>query len=190
MESKKKTEVNTKFFILTVILLFLLNILVWLIYFKKTVNKETFQTKPQELFKETLTSISGSKITPSPTPLPTFTPTPIPIPHGKINFTIGTSDKNAPAVRQGFIDPYDPQIGQRQTIGINVNNIQPATSIDIILKTDHQTKTYPMKIVEKTTDNTRWETKWTVEDSYLYTYIATIRAVGPKGVANIDYTMR
>jgi len=135
----------------------------------------------KEGINQTLASLSS---------YPSATPIPRPIPRGKTGFTISSGDEGGPQTGSGFIDPYDPEVGEKQTISITVKDNQPVTSVSVTMKTDNGLKEYPMKLAEGTATDGRWEGTWAVEDTHLYMYHAILKAVGAKGESLADITLR
>lgn len=117
---------------------------------------------------------------------PTSAPSPKPIPHGKVEFTVSTGkNSKGPQMSQGFIDPYDPELGAIQTLVIEV--AEPVEKVTAILVTDNKTSAeYQLKKVKGTT----WAGSWKINDSYLYKYVLTIKATGPNGTSKVDITLR
>ena len=125
--------------------------------------------------------------------IPTNTPTPRPIPHGKQSFSVSLGQKvPGPRMGQGFIDPYDPALEEKQTLTIEVNNFdKPVEKVAAILTTDNKVSPeYPLKQIDGTENNGHWQGSWTVNNSYLHNYVLTIKAVGPNGTSKVDITLR
>ena len=93
---------------------------------------------------------------------------------------------------QGFIDPYDPALEEKQTLTIEVNNFdKPVEKVTAILTTDNKVSPeYPLKQIDGTENNGHWQGSWTVNNSYLHNYVLTIKAVGPNGTSKVDITLR
>lgn len=113
-----------------------------------------------------------------------------PLPQGKVGFTVGQADKKAPLMGRGFIDPYDPKPGEKQTVSINVKDKVPVRSVAVTLKTDNSSKKYNMDLVEGTELEGRWEASWMVDDTHDHTYHAILETVGEKGSTSVDITLR
>jgi len=175
-------------FILFLLLLFFINIFLAVIYYQgKYQGKKIFPIINNQEEDES-TSIEASKITLFPTSGPTPTNSPKKIPHGKIGFTVGV--KNNPVMRIGFLDPYDPEIGQKQTVSITVKNPSPVDSVNAAIQTDKETKQFPLKLVEGTALDGRWEATWEIKDTYLYTYILVLDAVSGVDTSKAIVTLR
>lgn len=150
--------------------------------------------------KNSLQSKKLQKLTPTPTltpsptnvPTPTYTPTPTPrlIPHGKKGFSVSSGKKTGPQMSRGYIDPYDPNIGEGQKIGIRIKHNQPVSSVSLTMKTDHGVKVIPMHLISGTDTDGIWEGEWTTSDTYLYNYHAVLEAVSSNGSAIVDITLR
>lgn len=132
----------------------------------------------------TLTSSPSATIKPSPRPSPR------PIPHGKIGFTVGGGPSSGPVFGRGYLDPYDPQNGQKQLLGINISDTAPITSASITMFTDNKERAVSLNRVSGTDINGTWEGSWNVDDTYLYNYHMIIKAVSSKGTSSVDITLR
>lgn len=174
-------------FVLFLLLLVLINVFLAVIYFqgkyqgKKALPLLSVQTEDES-------AIEASKVTPSPTQKPKPTVKPIDLPHGKTGFTVGV--KENPIMRIGFLDPYDPKVGEKQTVSITVKNTNPVESVEATMQTDNHSKKYPMKLVEGTTLDGRWEATWEVTDSYVTTYVLTIDSVSGLDKSKAIITLR
>jgi len=103
------------------------------------------------------------------TPLiaPSSTPYPF-VKKGKIAFNINGGSKQGPQFVNGFIDPFETKIGEKQTFSLTITNEKPIKKAEILWKTDKKETTVPMKLVEGTHTNGRWEAVWNVDDTILY----------------------
>lgn len=128
----------------------------------------------------------------SPTPTPTLTPTPIPrpIPTGKKTFSVSSGKKTGPLLGNGVIDPYDPKLESPQTISISVASNKPVTTAKLTMETDTKSQEVLMKLASGTTTDGIWEGTWTVDDTYLYTYNATITATDGQETNSVKITLR
>ena len=126
----------------------------------------------------------NSKITPTPIPSPR------PIPSGKKTFSVSSGKKTGPQFQSGAIDPYDPKMKGTQTISVTIVSTNPVTLATLSMQTDTKTKKVPMEMVSGTATNGTWAGTWTVDDSYLYTYVATITAADGTESNKIDLTLR
>ncbi len=121
---------------------------------------------------------------------PTPKPSPRPIPSGKKTFSVSSGKKTGPQFQGGAIDPYDPTMKGTQTISVTIVSTKPVTTATLTMQTDTKTKKVPMEIVSGTSTNGVWEGTWTVDDSYLYTYVATITVTDGTESNKIDLTLR
>lgn len=139
-----------------------------------------------------LSKESGLTPTPTstPTPTPKPTPTPRPIPSGKKTFSVSSGKKTGPQFRTGFIDPYDPKSGTGQTISISLVGSKPVTTAKLTMQTDTKSKEVVMSLTSGTASEGVWEGTWTVDDTYLYTYNATIAASDGQETNTITITLR
>jgi hypothetical protein len=114
-----------------------------------------------------------------------------PLPQGKTPFSVSSGKKDGPQFSQGFIDPYDPAVGQSQSITISLNDPVGISSVSVIVQTDKQTETYPMHRTTGTDVRGEWSGQWTVRDTHLVTYNATLVAKNAKDIQNkIEMTLR
>lgn len=147
---------------------------------------------PTPTTKQSPTPTAIPSVTPSPTP--SVTPTPQPplrkIPHGNVTFTVSGGNQGGPALSRGSINPYDPDFGVTQKIQVYADSSQSDQSMQITVKTDHGIVTFPMSIATTSGTKNIWEGSWTVADSYLYTYKATIKATGANGTTIVPITLR
>jgi hypothetical protein len=138
-------------------------------------QKGTFSTPP---FSKT------ARVTPTPTPSPR------PIPSGKKTFSVSSGKKTGPQFASGAIDPYDPKIGSTQTISVTIVSSKPVTSGTLTMQTDTKTKKVPLSMVSGTPINGVWAGTWTVDDTYLYTYLATLTATDGTETNKVELTLR
>lgn len=125
-----------------------------------------------------------------PPPPPTPTPTPRAIPHGKWGFTISTSQPG-PKPGTGYLDPYDPATGTKQRIVLHLTDSVPVKNATVIIRTDNKTSaTIPFTRIDGTELSGDWEASWTVDDTYLYTYIMTFEAISDNGKTRVESTFR
>jgi len=117
------------------------------------------------------------------------TPIPPPIPHGKTDFSTSLNNDNAPKASQGYIDPYDPKVGETQKVAITLKDAKVKWA-KVTLQTDNQKKTYDMKLAEGTDSNGVWLGEWKVDDTYFYTYLLTIEAEGSKATGKVVINLR
>jgi len=129
------------------------------------------------------------QVTLAPTATPT--PSPKPIPHGTKNFMVSIgSDVKGPRMGKGTIDPYDPVLGGKQKLTIEVNDTVPVQKVVATLKTDKKTTEHILTANPGVTNKGNWSGEWTIDDSYLYTYILSIQATSANGTSSVDVTLR
>lgn len=129
------------------------------------------------------TAIPTSTIIPSPTATPT--PTPRAIPRGKRGFSVSMGKKTGPLFSDGYLDPYDPQKGSRQTISIRIVSNKPVAATTATLQLDNgKNISEPLKLVEGVAVDGRYEVTWTMPHTYLYTYNLVFAATDSAGEMN------
>jgi len=120
----------------------------------------------------------------SPTATPTPTPTPIPLPKGPREF--GVSSSANPQISDLKFSEYDPVIGQQQTITLSVLDKQGnVTSVEVALKTDHKTKTYPLTLSSGTPKKGDWSVNISTDDTHDYKYSLILTVKDDKGQSAI-----
>lgn len=176
--SDKKTRYT--WLVVAATLFVVLNILVY------SVSKKTARPVPP--------SLPVGPATPTVILAPTVstTPTPRPIPHGKITFTVSMSNKTGPLFFEGFLDPYDPAVGEKQTISIQIRSAVAVASVTATVKLDSgKTVSAPMKLAEGTDTDGRYEASVTIPSSYLYTYNLVFASTDSAGAKNtVEVTLR
>ncbi|MFZ2026349.1 MAG: hypothetical protein WAV30_03630 [Microgenomates group bacterium] len=125
-------------------------------------------------------------------PVNSPTPSPKPIPHGSKNFYVSIgSEVKGPRMGKGTIDPYDPVVGGKQRLTIEVNDTVPVQKVVAIIKTDKKTsEPHMLTAGAGVTNKGNWSGEWTMDDSYLYTYILSIQATSASGTSSVDITLR
>ncbi len=124
--------------------------------------------------------------------VPTAKPTPTPraIPHGKIGFSVGGSKPNAPTFGRGYLDPYDPAKGTTQIISIELTDKTGVLEVTGTAITDHGQQPVTFSLAEGTAQKGRWEAKWVINDTYLYTYNLKIVAKNAATKDTVEITLR
>lgn len=126
-----------------------------------------------------------------PTAIPTPTPTPTKLFHGKDTYIVSRgSQATGPNISEITFDPLDPAVGAKQTISAKVSHNIPLTEVTLKLRTDSKTTTLTLSRVEGTELGGTWQTSWTVPESYLYNYAATIAAKAGKEETSIPIIIR
>lgn len=115
---------------------------------------------------------------------------PNPIPSGYKTFSVSGGNGKGPSLRHGFINPYDPDLHQQQTIGIFVAGDLPVESVDIVLITDNERIKYPANLVDGTVYAGTWQATWIMNDSYLFNYHSIIEASDALGTRSVNITLR
>jgi len=96
-----------------------------------------------------------------------------------------------PRMGAGSIDPYDPAKGGKQQVTIEIGDKTPIQKVVAILKTDNKTSpAVELKPLNGATNQGNWQGEWIVDDTYLYTYILTIRATSASGTSYTDILLR
>lgn len=131
-----------------------------------------------------------STVSPAPTQTPTPTPTPRAIKQGKETYTISSSSRNGPEIIEATIDPHDPSIGDTQTMIVKARHTQPIVEIRVDLQSDNKTTRHLLTLTDGSSTNGVWQGSWTISDSVLYTYVATIGASDGQEKTSVDVTMR
>jgi hypothetical protein len=180
----------------TEILIFLVAVLaivlLWYFYFfnkpsSKNNGNNQVNTNNEAVVTE---KILPTSITPS-TLAPTLTP--VPLLHGKQGFVVSVGRGSlGPKLGRGFIDPMDPQIGEKQTFTIEVNDQTQVKKVVASLVTDNKTSPeYELKQIDGTPNKKgNWQGSWTIDDSYLHKYLINLKAFGDKDVSSITITLR
>jgi len=157
-------------------------------------GKKTPSSKPNPLIIKDTPLASSNQIKPTLTLAPTATPTPSPkpIPHGTTDFFVSVGKEvKGPRMGKGTIDPYDPEAGDKQRLTIAVSDTVPVTKVVATLKTDKKTsKPYELLPGSGTSMNSNWTGEWTIDDTYLYTYVLSIQATSSSGTSTVDVTLR
>lgn len=122
---------------------------------------------------------------------PTVAPTPRPLPHGKRSFVVSLpSNVKGPRIGKGTIDPYDPALNGQQSLIIEVNDTVPVNAVVAILKTDNKTVEHALVPTTPGQMKGNWTGTWTMDDSYDYTYVLSVRATSANGTTMADLTTR
>lgn len=163
----------------------ILAIIVFLVF----LNGQVFAKKPTPT--PTPTPTPEISITPTFTPTPTPTMAPNPIPHGTKNFSVSFfSGSKDPSIKNGTIDPYDPDLNTTQTISVNTTSSQPITLFTMTIITDNGSQTIPLNLVSGTDTNGTWSGDWQVNDTYLYHYHLVLDASNDVSSSHVDITLR
>lgn len=149
-------------------------------------------TQTQSTPTTTTTASEPSSAATTTKPVNSPTPSPKPIPHGSKNFYVSIgSEVKGPRMGKGTIDPYDPVVGGKQRLTIEVNDTVPVQKVVATLKTDKKTsEPHMLTAGPGVTNKGNWSGEWTMDDSYLYTYILSIQATSASGTSSVDITLR
>lgn len=131
-----------------------------------------------------------STVSPAPTQTPAPTPTPRAIKQGKETYTISSSSRNGPEIIEATIDPHDPSIGDTQTMIVRARHTQPIVDMRVDLESDNKTTRHLLTLTDGSPTNGVWQGSWTLSDSVLYAYVATIEASDGQEQTSVDITMR
>lgn len=125
------------------------------------------------------------------TPMTTPTPTPTKLFHGKDTYIVSRgAQAKGPNISEISLDPLDPAVGAQQTISVKVTHNSPVSDVSVKLRTDTKTTTLKLALSEGSNLGGTWNTTWTVPESYLYNYIATVVATSAKDETSIPITIR
>lgn len=127
---------------------------------------------------------------PLPSPKATPTPTPKSIPSGKQTFSVSSGKQTGPQFETGAIDPYDPGQGTQQTISVSATSSTPVVTMKLTMETDTKSQNIAMQLTSGTTTKGIWTGTWTVDDTYLYVYNATITATDGQETNSFTITLR
>ncbi len=126
-----------------------------------------------------------------PTAIPTPTPTPTKLFHGKDTYIVSRgSQAKGPNISEITFDPLDPAVGAQQIISVKVSHNNPVTDVTVKLRTDTKTTTLKLNRSEGTELGGTWQTTWTIPESYLYNYAATVVASAGKEETSIPIIIR
>lgn len=182
MSSKRNKKSASTEVVAYIIVISIIVVTLCAIYYVYTAQKLSVLS-PEEL--QVSQNNSQARIIP-----PTPTPTPRAIPSGKHGFSISTS-QNGPQFSRGFLDPYDPAIGTKQVITLQLTDTKPIQKAWITIQTDHKTsKPIYFQKTDGSEQSGEWQATWTVDDSYLYTYAMTFFAQSANGVSSVPALFR
>lgn len=193
---EKGNHVNVDSLIL-VTLVVVLGVLVSVYFLTSKKNTQTASKLNPLKIQETPSKEVTQATTPSTVPvIPTKvippTPTAKPIPHGTTDFFVSVGKEvKGPRMGKGTINPYDPEIGGKQRLTIAVSDTVPVTKVVAILKTDKKTsEPHALLPGTGTSMSSNWTGEWTIDDTYLYTYVLSIQATSASGTSTVDVTLR
>lgn len=193
-KDKSKTEKSSSISVDSIILISLLavlGVLLGVYFFNKKTPPSSNPLKIQET-PQTSTPETGKPAATVPSKVITPTPSPKPIPHGPTDFFVSVGKEvKGPRMGKGTINPYDPEMGGKQRLTIAVSDTVPVTKVVAYIKTDKKTSG-PHQLLPGTgtSMSSNWTGEWTVDDSYLYTYVLSIEATSASGTSRVDVTLR
>jgi len=167
MKSRKKSKTTLPIVIVVIVVLLLVGFNYWLY----RVGQEEETPAPAQPGAQKQQQVAFA-----PTNTPTPTPTPTKIGSGRKVLSISGGAQNEPKLTQAVIDPLDPAKGQKQSVEISASHTAPIDRVTVKLITDNKSQTYPLKLESGITQNGVWTGSWTMDDTYLYTYIFEITA--------------
>jgi len=136
------------------------------------------------------------KITGSLTVAPTVTPIPTPryskpLPAGKQIYKISHgSGVKGPKLQEVTIEPLTPAVGETQTVTATIKHESPVTEASLILESDTQTNTFPLKLISGTTTDGTWQGSWQMPEAYLYNYFLKFSLKSATGDYNDGLKLR
>ena len=120
-----------------------------------------------------------------------------PIASGKQTYAIMTDNRQNPQIIEVDFDPLDVKIGEMQIIIVKVEDTDnsPITNENIVTATIYtdngsQDVSFVLKRADGPDVVTTWEGSWTAEDSYDFTYMATIVSANAFGRSSVDISFR
>lgn len=124
------------------------------------------------------------------TPGPAPSPTPTEILQGRETYTIGQASDARPKIDRLVVNPHDPKVGETQTLEVRVADTSPVQSVEVSVTTDNGSANVPMTLVEGDNNRGTWRGSWQVNDTVLYRYVVTIRAVSADSESKVDVGIR
>lgn len=113
------------------------------------------------------------------------------LPQGKQTFRIASGETRGPRFIEGFIDPYDPEIGDMQTLNVAVSANEPIATVEATMITDNSVLTYPLSRKSGTLESGEFQGTWRVTDTHLRNYRAKLTATTRSGESkSIEITLR
>lgn len=112
-----------------------------------------------------------------------------PLTPGRSDFTV--SGGTPPFLIAGYIDPLDAVVGVTQTVGMQMRDSSPVTSVTAVVQTDNGLRSFPLALNSGTDLEGEWSGSWVVADTHNRSYMVTIRATNAAGQSSkADITMR
>lgn len=127
----------------------------------------------------------------TPTPSPQPSPSPSPAPPPKLytgNVFISVSTPNNPQMMLVNINPFDPKIGEDQSLSLNVRDTTgaPITRVELTVITDKGANYYPMTLTSGSATNGTWAATYKVTDTHETRYSVKLVAANQTGQSSFD----
>jgi hypothetical protein len=100
------------------------------------------------------------------------------------------SQVTGPKPQQVILNPIDPEQAKPIKITLVVKNDSPLTKTDVVIRTDNNTLTQAMKLIEGDKSNGTWQVELKLNDSYQYTYLIYFDLQSATGNYNSGLTLR
>jgi hypothetical protein len=170
--SKKRLTTSNK--LVFILLPILIVIAVLLILFKDQLSSWTqkYQTG-LVLVPDTTTQESKPFVPITPTP----TPTPIPLLPGPGIYNVSQAKHEGATISKVTFDPLDVKKGQNLEITVEIKAESAITAVTGTLKTDNGQKELTFSRTSGSDTDGQWQISFKLEDSVLYNYILTVKAV-------------
>jgi len=132
---------------------------------------------------------SNATVTPGVTGTPTPTPTPI---SSDQYFTVAQPPGTTPQFYEGTISPLFQQVGNTQTLTVNVAGVSAdVSSVSATVKSDTKTQTYDAAMTTGTPADGTWVASWTVNDTTIKRYVITLDGKDVDGIlSTFDISIR
>jgi hypothetical protein len=102
---------------------------------------------------------------------PTPSPTPRPIAQGVQIYNMSHGPlMTGPKISEVKIDPFDPKMGQKQTVTVQIKHGSPITSVKARLDSDNKKTEYVFNKIEGSDTDGTWQGSWDTTDTHDYTY--------------------
>ena len=101
-----------------------------------------------------------------------------------------SSSGDGPRLVSGFVDAYNPSVGENQVFSVYVVDQAPVQPIIVAIKTDTKTSIYELQLVKGTDMDGHWQGSWTVADTHSSIHQIKITARGANGTTEVDLTLK
>lgn len=115
---------------------------------------------------------------------------PLPLPQGKQTYLVSSKPlAGEPTVKEISLDPFDPKIGETQSVWVKVDEKSQTDKVVVILATDKLTKEY---VLEAAANGKQivWTSSWKSEDTHNNNYIMTVKASNLKASSVTTLSLR